>query len=208
VPVGAGFILLVRSISPLDTLIPVLGTLAGALIGGGVSLLTQRLTARYTREIQIKNMAEERARWAAETKLRELKKLYGQVAGFLDATGELRRTQARKLYLNEDSEVSQTTLQNEYDAAREHWEPSLTVLLDDTLIFDIEIHNMFTEAMRPREQWFLAKTSKEGLKHLLTLEENLRDFSRKVAERYRDVFSDRQDGKDNPLAANQKRRII
>ena len=54
----------------------------------------------------------------------------------------------------------------------------------------------------------LAKTSKEGLKHLLTLEENLRDFSRKVAERYRDVFSDRQDGKDNPLAANQKRRII
>jgi hypothetical protein len=92
----------------LDSLIPVLGTLAGALIGGGVSVLTQRFTARYTREIQLKNMAEERARWAAETKLRELKKLYGQVADFLDATGELRRTQARKLYLSEDTEVSKT----------------------------------------------------------------------------------------------------
>jgi hypothetical protein len=188
-----------RSIPPLlDSLIPVLGTLAGALIGGGVSVLTQRFTARYTREIQLKNMAEERARWAAETKLRELKKLYGQVADFLDATGELRRTQARKLYLSEDTEVSKTTLNNEYDAARGQWEPALTSLLDDTLLFDIDIHDMFVIAMKLRQDWFLAKTSEEGLKHLLALEENLKEFSRKIAERYRDVFSDRQGGKDNP----------
>jgi hypothetical protein len=185
------------SLSVLDSLIPVLGTLTGALIGGGVSVLTQRFTARYMREIQLKNMAEERARWAAETKLRELKKLYGQVAGFLDATGVLRRTQARRLYLSEDSEVSTITLNNEYDAARGQWEPALASLLDDTLIFDIEIHDMFIAAMQPRQEWFFAKTSEEGLKHLLTLEENLKNFSRQIAERYRDVFLHRQDGKDN-----------
>ena len=65
---------------------------------------------------------------------------------------------------------------------------------------DIEIHDMFRAAMLPRQQWFLAKTHEEGLKHLLTLEENLRDFSRKIAERCREVFSDRQEGKDNSPA--------
>ena len=76
----------------------------------------------------------------------------------------------------------------------------MKALLDDTLLFDIEIHDMFRAAMLPRQQWFLAKTHEEGLKHLLTLEENLRDFSRKIAERYREVFSDRQEGKDNSPA--------
>jgi gas vesicle protein len=174
----------------------VVGTLAGALIGGGVSLLTQRMTARYARETQIRNMAEERARWAAETILSELKRLYGQVADLLDATEEFRIHQARATYIPEDTDEWKATSQAEYNSMRGRWELALTALLDDILIFDNEIYETFREALRPRQQWFIAKTREEGLQHLLALEQNLKDFSRQIAERYKQVFSDRRKGKD------------
>jgi gas vesicle protein len=181
----------------LDSVIPVVGTLAGALIGGGVALLTQRMTARYARESQIRNMAEERARWAAEKKLGELKKLYGQVVNFLDATAELRMSQARVVYITEDTKESVGKLKAAYNSARNRWEPGLNELLDDILIFDMEIYETFREVLQPRQEWFFAKTEKEGIKHLLTLEQNLRDFSGQIAERYRQVFLDRKKGTDN-----------
>ncbi len=102
----------------------------------------------------------------------------------------------RAFYLANDKEVSHATLKAEYDSARARWETALTALLEDILIFDIDFYTMFLDALKPRREWFVAKTEEEGIERLLSLEENLRTFARQIAEHYRQVFLDRQSGRD------------
>ncbi len=176
----------------LGSLIPVLGTLLGAMIGGGLSLLAQRASARYSRGTQALNIAEERARWAAERRLDELKRLYSRVAEFQDATEEFRIHQARTLH----NLTNPKERKEQYDSTRGRWELSLRALHDDVLIFDRRLYDAFREALQPRQQWFICKTAEEGLDHLQALEHNLVGYRRQIAEEYRRVFLARETGTD------------
>lgn len=171
----------------LTSWIPIVGTLLGTIIGGAISFLAQKLAARYAREIQTRNMAEERARWVVEKQLVEMKSLYKQLADFIDVTAEFRIHKAREV-LVASSEISASRDSEEYNLKRERWENTLKMVLADILMFDVELHEKFKQVLRPRTDWFMAKDGKEALDCLIKLEENLQRFAEDLAGRYREVF--------------------
>jgi hypothetical protein len=97
--------------------ISVAGTFPGVVIGGVLSFLTQKMAARHAREASMRGLAGGRAKWAAEQKTGELKKLYGQVLDFTDATAEFRMHEARKAFLRGEGD-STLTDREEYNAKR------------------------------------------------------------------------------------------
>ena len=67
----------------MDSWIPVIGTLSGAIVAGGISVLVHWMSNRHATENTKLILAEERAKWASEKRLERLQAFYGEVEKLL-----------------------------------------------------------------------------------------------------------------------------
>jgi len=74
--------------------LPVVGTLAGAVVAGGLSIVLHNASNKHAARILDKNLSEERARWAVEYELDQIQKFYGTIERLLDAASAFRIQQA------------------------------------------------------------------------------------------------------------------
>lgn len=82
-----------------------------------------------------------------------------------------------------------------YNEARERFENSLYAVFA-AAAFDVDVQPELEDAKITEYDWFVSKTTDDGVLALSTLEDNIRKFRQSISERYRKVFEDRQKGLD------------
>ena len=176
----------------LAQLIPILGTLIGVLIGGGISLLTARYVSQNQRAIAAQNLAETRAIWAAERKIDKLNALYGAIEKLSDNAQEYRIRKAHETFNPEDIPK---WVKPAYDA-RNDIENSISEAQNQAYLLDEEVIDTFEKTLKAWRDAFLQIESKDMLESLMTFESSLFSLKRDVADKVRNTFTKRLTGAD------------
>lgn len=178
----------------MNAWIPIIGTLAGALVAGGMSLVLLVLANRHAQRVLSRNLMEDRARWAAERQLDQLRAFYAAIEELALAAAQLRIQQAWSAMLTATEKAPDRVLPP--DVARGAVEKALRITWYDSLFLDDRIRSSYRQVLNHYDGWFLSKTVDEGVGHLLNFENALRGFRHELAKKYRDIFDDRRTGSD------------
>jgi HAMP domain-containing protein len=126
-------------------LLSLAGPLIGVVIGGGISFVAQLLTIRHTGRTHTLRAAEERARWAAERDLTELKELHRTTRTLIYSVENFRIFQARQHYFKEDfdklrGKIDEEQRRREQNDKRSKFEESISALWGASLFVDENLH--------------------------------------------------------------------
>ncbi len=78
----------------INAWLPVIATLSGAVVAGTISVLVSWLSNKNAMQHTRLMLSEDRARWAAEKRLDNLRQMFGAVERLLNATQQFRIQQA------------------------------------------------------------------------------------------------------------------
>jgi hypothetical protein len=172
--------------------LPVVGTLAGAIVAGGISFILHSASNRHAIRVLKTNLSEDRARWAAEHELNRIQKFYGTIEQLIEAVLNFR---IRSVWDARDGKTAPRWVLSKEDA-REGIETALQSAYSEISLLSVDIQAEFKKSTEHYRKWYLADTSEEGMEHLLHLERDLATFKRSLGERYREVFDARKSGSD------------
>jgi hypothetical protein len=179
----------------MENWVPVIATLAGTVLGGGISLLIASLSNRRSLQHDKLAFAEERARWATERHLDQLRNFYGHVERLFDATQRFRIQQAWENTKEKDG-IDPPGWVASYSDARQGFEDALHQTYLECCLLDSDIERDF-ECLRKRQlQWLCSMTREEAAITLHTMEDDLMNFRKSIADRYRVAFDRRRAGTD------------
>lgn len=175
--------------------LPVVATLSGAVVAGAISLLVTWLSNRHAIQTAKLTLSEDRARWATEKRLEQLRAFYRGVEDLLEATQHLRIQQAWEASEAQDSIKAPKWVLSSADA-REGFERALHKMFLESCLLEREIEDQFGKVRAHQRKWLLAKTTGDGVHALTAMEQELVTFRKGVAERYRLAFEERRKGAD------------
>jgi len=178
-------------------LVGVIGTLAGAIVAGVISIVLAILSNRQALKTSKLTFAEERAKWAAERQLERLQKFYGTAEKLIDATTNLRIQQAWEMSYKKDKIPVPKWVLSVNDA-RASFVAALQNTNSEMSLLDADIQDEYIDATQRHFNWLIAKTEEQGVQELVEMERELIAFRHNIALRYRKVFDERRHGIDLP----------
>lgn len=185
----------------MDNWLPVIATLSGAIVAGAISLLVHWLSNRHSMQHTKLVLAEERARWAIEKRLENLLHFNGTMESLMDATVQFRVQQAWEATAKQEPEVSIPDWVWSYDKARGGFEEQFSKVSRELLLLEEDIQSEFDRLNISWVRWIgAAKTTDASVQALVGLEEDIQNFRRWLAKRYRTQFEDRFRGADHAAA--------
>ena len=175
--------------------LPIVGTLAGATVGGAISFLLHWSANRHSRSVLKLNLANEAAKWAVERELEGIRRFYATVEKLSEATGKFRQQQAwEKLFGGSDDKPPSWMLS--YADARGGLENALQAANSEKIFLDAKIQSEYDKAIKPYDDWFGATNQEESLECLIELEDSVHKFKKEVAIHFRGIFENRKSGAD------------
>ena len=172
--------------------LPVIGTLLGAIVAGGIAIILHIASNRNSRILLSMQLEEERARWAAEHELDRIRHFYRTIEQLMEAAEIFRIQQA---WSTHDRPTIPSWVPSEGEA-RDKIGDALRSSYSEISLLSADIQFAFRQSLENHRQWYLAKTREEGLEHLLQLEHDLDALKTRLGERYREVFDSRTSGSD------------
>ena len=175
----------------------VVGTLAGALVAGGISFVLLWSSNKHAQQIVKINLAEERARWAAERQLERIQIFYGSIEKLIASVQQFRIQQAWESSIAESKHEKAPSWVLSYDVAKEGIEDALNFTYSEILLLDEDIQSKYNQAVTHYHRgWHFAKDKQAQVQHIMELEKELIVFKELLAARYRKVFDARRTGSD------------
>ena len=171
--------------------LPVVGTLGGAIVAGGISFILHWSSNRHARVTLDQRLSEERARWAVEYELEQLRLFYGTTEKLISAAENFRLQQA---WARREPPAPDWILP--YVAARGEIEDAILIARSEALLLNEEIQSEFQTALKGHQDWFLSRDENQAVDNLLRLEKDLQTFKKYLAAYFRKVFYQRKRGID------------
>jgi hypothetical protein len=179
----------------MNNWLPVIATLSGAIVAGLISLflhwLANKHSAQHTRLV----LAEERARWATERRLADLKDFFGAIEKLMEATQQFRIQQAWAAVEEKEGTKPHSWVPS-YNDARGGFENALHAAVLHSFLLEAEVEADFRDAKIIEIDWLVAKTADDAVLALCAVEQNIDKFRRRISKRYQSVFDERRKGLD------------
>lgn len=175
--------------------LPIIGTLAGAVVAGAISVALMILSNRHSLRIAKLNFQEDRAKWAAERQLDRLQKFHSSLQRLVTAVEQFRIQQAWAADPLEDGTPAPKWVHS-YDAARGEFEEAIRAINTDIALLDENVQAEYKRVRKHQFDWFCSKSEKEGVGVLCSMEQDLLKFRESLAQRHRNVFDSRRLGAD------------
>jgi hypothetical protein len=176
--------------------LPVIATLSGAIVAGTISILVALISNRFAKWNADIALREERAKWAVERRLQGLESLYASLERVEDAAQKHRIARAWKWTQSEEPDLKIPEWVSDENDARAQYEDAVGDAISKTLLMDEELVKEFEKARENYWKWFGSRDHSEGVNALLSLEGDLGNFRRAVAQQYRATFHGRRIGTD------------
>ena len=173
----------------------VIGTLAGAVVAGVISIVLMILSNKHALKVAKLKLAEDRAQWAAERQLEQLRGFYGNLERLVGAVEQFRIQQAWDADLFGDGVPAPDWVPT-YNTARGEFEDALRATGTQTSLLDEGVQAEYERVRGHYLKWLCSKTKEAGVNEILDMEKDLHAFRRWLAKCHQDIFDKRRSGRD------------
>lgn len=176
----------------MNAWLPVIATLAGAFVGGGISILVTWLSNRGQVRLATLKFEEERAIWAANRRLDQLREFHRAVEALGIAAQNYRITTAWRRLAAKGEKIP-TWVEELGDTRAAFYGATRAAQLDVSLIDD----DLLSELSEINDTYAnIVMVGDDPTQGMVQIERQVECYRKKIAQRYRDTTKSRLLGND------------